>query len=171
MGKRWYVVQSKLKREKEAYENLKNQRYGIFLPMIAETKVVRGRLVTIQTPLFPSYLFVQFDIKRSKWRSILGTRGVKHLLGSTDIYATPLPRGFIEDLQKHADRSGIVTIKSAVRAVSRYTPGDVVRVKDGLFTGLSGTCKKIQQNFITLIMALQSGNFELDLPIEVIEPL
>lgn len=170
MSKRWYVVQSKSKHELIAYEQLKNQRYNVFLPQLAEVKRIRGQNIKQNTPMFPSYLFVEFDITRAKWRSILGTRGVQHLLGSTDIYASPLPKGFIEDLIKQADKAGCVSIKQANKTLVKYRPGDQLKIKEGLFSGLSGTCHKIQKDFAVLLLSLLSGDFEIKLPLSLVEP-
>ena len=169
MAKRWYVVQSNVKTENIAVQNLKDQRFTVFLPQISEVRKIRGKMVTESLPLFPSYLFVQFDINRSRWRSILGTRGVKTLLGATEEYASPLPKGFVEDLLKQADKRGVLSIRKAERVVAKYKTGDTLRVKEGLFMGLTGTCQKIQQEFAVLLLSLQSGDFEIKLPIGLLE--
>ncbi len=170
MAKRWYVVQSNSKSEFVAFEHLKNQKFTVFLPQISEVRKVRGKFVTESTPLFPSYLFVQFDLKRSRWRSIMGTRGVCMLLGATEEYASALPKGFIEDMLKQADKRGILSLHTAEKVIMKYVVGDKLRVKEGLFSGLNGTCQKIQKDFATILLSLQSGDFEIKLPIGLLEP-
>lgn len=166
---RWYVIQSKSKHEMIAYEHLKNQRYNVFLPQMAETKKVRGKMITQTTPLFPSYLFVQFDVNRNKWRSIMGTRGVNKLLGLKDDNASPLPKGFAEDMIKQMDKSGYLSIKQADKIIAKYAPGDRVRIKEGIFIGLTGTCKKIKKDYAVLLLSLLSGEFEIKLPLSLVE--
>lgn len=169
MVKRWYVVQSKSKQEEVAFEHLKNQNYEVFLPQLTETKKLRGKMTTQALPLFPSYLFVQFDVKRNKWRSIMGTRGVRSLLGLSSDNASPLPKGFVEDLIKQADKHGFLSEKQADKVILKYTVGDRVRIQDGIFSGLSGACKKINGDFTTVLLTLLSGQFEIKLPLNLVE--
>lgn len=56
-GARWYVV-SVYSRAAEA--ELAKRRFGIFVPVIAERVVQRGRLGTRHVPLVPGYVFVFF---------------------------------------------------------------------------------------------------------------
>lgn len=169
--KRWYVVQTKSKHEDVAKENLKNQLYPVFLPKHFVQKTSRNKRIVEIAPLFPRYLFVQFDISKAKWRSIMGTRGVVGLLGSTDVYASPLPRGFVEELMSDSDRKGILTIKQAETTTCKYLKGDSILVKEGIFSGLSGTCVKIEPDFITLFFALLNGGLEVKLPLNILTPV
>ncbi len=56
----WYVVLTKPKQELRAQENLERQGGMVFLPMFASERIVRGKRVVRQEPLFPR-LFVFTD--------------------------------------------------------------------------------------------------------------
>lgn len=169
MTKRWYVVQSKSNEEFTALKNLKAQRYTVFFPQIEKSRSIRKESILVLTPLFPSYLFVQFDIGRAKWRSIMGTRGVSKLLGYANDYASPLPKGLVEDFIKKADKRGCVSLYTAEKIVDRYKVGDQLTVKTGVFTGLTGTCRKIRKDFAYIILSLQTKTFEVRLPLSLVE--
>lgn len=169
MVDRWYVVQTKSKHEDTAQENLINQNFTVFFPRVMEHKKVRGKSISELTALFPNYLFVQFDITKAKWRAISGTRGVVKLLGSTDKYASPLPKGFAEELQKRADKDGTIPVIRVEKALIKYLPGERVKIKEGLFRGLTGTCKVSKNNLVSILLTLLSGKVEVRLPIQSIE--
>ena len=57
----WLVVKTKHKCEQKATLNLERQGFSTFLPLIDVEKVIRGKKVSIQEPLFPSYLFAEYD--------------------------------------------------------------------------------------------------------------
>jgi transcriptional antiterminator RfaH len=84
----------------------------------------------IHAPLFPRYLFVEFDIEEARWRAINGTRGVVGMLskGSRPI---PVRRGTVEELIARRDDSGAIPLS----ALSLFTEGTQVRITSGPFTG------------------------------------
>ena len=53
----WYLIQCKGGESFRATENLANQGYEIFHPVLQVQKKRRGRLCWIDEPLFPYYLF------------------------------------------------------------------------------------------------------------------
>jgi transcriptional antiterminator RfaH len=51
----WYVVYSKPKQERVALENLKQQGYDVYLPLMRNRRRQRGRYITLIEPMFPPY--------------------------------------------------------------------------------------------------------------------
>lgn len=164
MSSRWYVVQSKQKQEYEAAKQLENQNFAVYIPQTLLKKTVRGKPVQVPTPLFPSYLFVQFDITKDRWRKICGTRGVQQLVTATDESVSPLPRCLVEDMMLEADDLGYLSIKKADEIVADYRPGDHLEVVGGVFQGLSGTCESVKKDRVFVLLALLSGNTRVELP-------
>ncbi|RME87750.1 MAG: transcriptional activator RfaH, partial [Zetaproteobacteria bacterium] len=76
MGRAWYAVRTKPRREFEAESNLEAQGFRVWLPKT--TRVVRhARRVTEKiVPFFPGYLFVEIDMDAEHWAPIRYTRGV-----------------------------------------------------------------------------------------------
>lgn len=76
----WYVVQTKPRQEKRAEENLINQGFDVFLPMLTVEKLRNGKISKLIEPLFSRYLFVQLDLTTGHWNRIQHTLGVSKLL-------------------------------------------------------------------------------------------
>lgn len=104
---RWYVVKTLPRREIFAGQQLENQGFTVFLPKQVKTARHARRVKTTFAAFFPSYLFVQLDVERQRWRSINGTRGVSHLVtqGERPVAA---PLGVIEDLIAASDERGVL---------------------------------------------------------------
>jgi len=76
----WYAVHSKPKQEHRALENLQQQGFEAWLPMLTIEKLRRGRLTEVVEPLFSRYLFIRLDTEHSNWASIRSTLGVSRLV-------------------------------------------------------------------------------------------
>lgn len=105
--RRWYVVKTLPRRELFAAEQLLNQDYRVFLPKQVKTIRHARRVRTGFSAFFPSYLFVQLDVARERWRSINGTRGVSHIVTQGE-RPVPVPAGVIEDLIAASDERGVL---------------------------------------------------------------
>ena len=77
---RWYVARTLPHNEVSAKRRLVAQGYRTFLPMRDRTIRHARRISTVPRPVFPRYLFVQFDEGSARWRSINGTIGIERLL-------------------------------------------------------------------------------------------
>src|ERR1700761_380861 len=83
-GARWRLVRALTGREVFASEHLERQGFVTFLPKQLKT-VRHARKVRVALgAYFPGYLFVELDLARHRWRSVNGTLGVSHLVGSED---------------------------------------------------------------------------------------
>lgn len=59
LKKNWYVFYTRPRAEKKVNENLLSLGYESFLPLMSEFKIWKNRQrKLIETPLFPSYIFV-----------------------------------------------------------------------------------------------------------------
>ncbi len=56
-----YLLYCKRGQLQRAREHLERQAVGCLTPMIALEKIVRGKRTMVNEPLFPNYLFVEFD--------------------------------------------------------------------------------------------------------------
>jgi len=147
---RWYVVQTAARQELLAIGNIAAQGFPVFLPECYETQQRLQENKT--TPLFPSYLFVQFDLQAVNWRSINGTRGVKRILSSTEDSAFPVPQGFVEALMQR----GIINL-FLPQHEEEFTKGDKVLVKGNAFNGLAGVVQNVAAKRVAILLALLSG--------------
>lgn len=78
----WYLVHTKPRQEKCALDNLQRQGYQCYLPLFPSERICKGKLSVSSEPLFPRYLFVNFDHGSSSksWAPIRSTKGVSQLV-------------------------------------------------------------------------------------------
>ena len=57
----WYLLYCKRGQLQRAQEHLERQAVNCLAPMITLEKIVRGKRTAVSEPLFPNYLFVEFD--------------------------------------------------------------------------------------------------------------
>ena len=77
----WYLLYCKRGQLQRAQEHLERQAVNCLAPMITLEKIVRGKRTAVSEPLFPNYLFVEFDPEVIHTTTINATRGVSHFVG------------------------------------------------------------------------------------------
>lgn len=122
----WYVVYCRAQQQFRAEQNLVNQGYRCFLPVIQVEKIKKGKRITSPEALFPNYLFIYLSCTHDNWAPIRSTRGVLRLVafGGTPI---AISQSFVEQLQQRLDTAPCI---SALQA------GDRVRVDVGAYAGI-----------------------------------
>lgn len=130
---RWYVVHTQVHAEVKAAAHLERQGYSIYLPRYLKRRRHARRIETIAAPLFPRYLFVAIDRMTQRWRSILSTVGVTHLVRYGD-EPVAVPAGIVDALRGREDERGLIRLDFR----PRFAPGDKVRVVDGVFSECLG---------------------------------
>jgi transcriptional antiterminator RfaH len=63
-----------------AKENLENQGFEVFLPMLELQKVRRGKLQSITEPLFSRYIFLRLTDQMQDLSVVRSSKGVSHLV-------------------------------------------------------------------------------------------
>ncbi|SLM61386.1 transcription/translation regulatory transformer protein RfaH [Dickeya aquatica] len=123
----WYLLYCKRGQLLRAKEHLERQEVVCLSPMIALEKIVRGKRTEVNEPLFPNYLFVEFDPERIHTTTVGSTRGVSHFVRFGNLPAT-VPQQVIDDLHQHQD----------TRYIDPQTPqpGNSVVITEGMFSGL-----------------------------------
>ncbi len=130
---RWYVVRTHVHAENKAAAHLVRQGYSIYVPRYLKRRRHARRVEMVAAPLFPRYLFVAIDRMTQRWRSILSTVGVTHLVRHGDEPAV-VPPGVVEALRGREDERGL--IKLDLRP--SFTPGAKIRVVEGVFSDCLG---------------------------------
>ncbi|WP_171173380.1 transcription termination/antitermination protein NusG [Ruegeria sp. HKCCD8929] len=136
----WFVAQLRRNGRLLAERNLVRQGYKPFCPSRLETLRVRGRHKTEARPLFPGYLFVQFDPKLPGWHAINSTRGVARLVLNNSQNPRPLPAPFMAGLLARCDRHGLFTPNDEL------ADGDRIRVLSGPFADIVATVERLDTN-------------------------
>ena len=125
----WYLIHTKIRRERVAQENLERQGYECFLPTILVEKLRGQRLRAVEEPLFTRYLFIRLDtsLNAMSWSPIRSTLGVSRLV---KLGHTPAK---IEDTLVEEIRT-----KTSCQQVHKrqFELGDAVVVTQGPFAGV-----------------------------------
>ena len=154
----WFLIHTKPRQEGIALENLERQGYPCYLPMLATEKLRQGKLVTLQEPLFPRYLFIQLGqgSTAQSWSPIRSTRGVSRLVSFGNEPAR-VPADLVQMLQAHdADRSQDVQ--------TLFKSGDKVLIQEGPFAGLEAIYQmKDGEGRVMVLIELMSKPAQLKL--------
>lgn len=128
----WYLIHTKLKQEKCALQNLEQQGYECYLPVLQAEKLRQGRLTFGDEPLFPRYLFIRLGMGESakSWSPIRSTKGVSRLVSFGSEPAKVDAR--LIDLLKSQERMGQGSLQRL------FTAGEPVQLTDGAFAGIEG---------------------------------
>jgi len=121
----WHVVQSKPRMEQRAKENLENQGFEVFLPMLEIQKVRRGKLQTVTEPLFSRYLFLRITEQMQDLSVVRSSKGVSHMVRFGTVPAR-VPDAWVRGMVQQP--------ASAVQKM--FKSGDTVVVADGPLKGL-----------------------------------
>lgn len=123
----WYLLYCKRGQLVRAQEHLVRQEVNCLSPIITLEKIVRGKRIAVDEPLFPNYLFVEFDPERIHTTTISATRGVSHFVRFGALPAL-IPLQVIEELQAHGNEHYVDP--------QTPLPGDTVLITNGVFEGL-----------------------------------
>lgn len=122
----WYVVQCRAQQQFRAEQNLLQQGYVCFLPVVQVERIKRGKRVVQTEPLFPSYLFIHLNCLDDNWAPIRSTRGVLRLV-SFGAQPIAVPQDWIERLQQRV---------AEAPCLSELQQGDRLQVNLGPYAGI-----------------------------------
>jgi transcription antitermination factor NusG len=135
-----------------------------YLPLYqVERKWRDGSRVTLDLPLFPSYIFVRME--RSQRTSVLSVPGALAVVGGTGGEPAPLPSGAVDAL-----RAGLAVHRIEPHPLLRV--GQLARIRSGAFAGMEGVVVRKKSGLrivLTLEQIMQSVAVELDE--EDVEPI
>ncbi len=119
----WYVIQTKPKKEEEAKSYLSTKGVEVFNPLLETFLLRNGRMNKELKPLFPNYIFGNFDLDQN-YPLVRWAKGVKKVLGFGE-YPTPISEEVVGIIKKRTDTQGIVRLKYHFQA------NDLIRIKTG----------------------------------------
>ena len=126
---RWYAAYTRARHEKRVADQLAQRTVQTFLPLYSSMRRWKDRRITLQLPLFPSYLFVRLAL--CDRLRVLQVPGVVSLVGFNGMPAA-LPPLEVEALQK--------ALAQYVQAEPHpyLTAGRQVTIRSGPLQGLRG---------------------------------
>jgi transcriptional antiterminator RfaH len=128
----WCLVHTKPRQEVCALQNLNQQGYDCYLPLLSSEKLLKGQVFKTTEPLFPRYLFIRLDTSNSakSWTPIRSTPGVSKLVSFGNQPARVADE--LVELIRARESSGDIEEKRL------FKPGETIRVLDGPFAGVEG---------------------------------
>ena len=141
----WFLLQTKVRQEQRAAENLERQNVVSFCPMIRVEKISRGRRTEVQDVLFPGYLFVQLGESSVSTTAVRSTRGVSHFVTSAGA-PIKVPQGLVEQLRNRVTSDAEVIMSQLPKS------GAKMQVIDGPFKGLNAIFSEPDGNSRAIVM-------------------
>jgi len=130
---RWFCARHKAGEATWALLNLKRQGFITHRPTFPERIVRRNKVITIDRPVFPDYIFIWFTLSNRKYVAINWTYGIERLLPTRSRQPAPLPVGFVESLQTCGPSMPIV-----VETLQTFAANTIVQILSGAFHGKFG---------------------------------
>ncbi len=153
---RWYAVFAHPNHEAGAQIHLRQQGFKTFLPRYAKHIRHARQAKTVMAPLFPRYLFVALDLRRHRWRSVNGTRGVVSLV-MQDGFPAPVAIGAVEAIFASCDDDDVMRLDD-------LRPGQNVRVVDGPFAERIGILERLTgPERVRVLLGMMHGQVSVEL--------
>ena len=150
----YFVAQAKPRQEIRASLELARQDYAVYIPWSQVTKVRNRRLVTINEPYYPSYIFPE---KTDNWGPIRNTFGIQRLLLSPSNIPYELSEEIIDAIKAR------VAYKPPIEITKGFEPDQRVRVRDGVLAGLEGLFQKSAQGRTMALLDTLRGKVQIPL--------
>jgi transcription antitermination factor NusG len=141
----WWAIYTKHQHEKVIAGILKTRGCDVFLPTYEVRRQWKDRVVSLDHPLFPGYLFVREEIDLRL--QVLTTPGV-HMVVSQGTHFALVPCSEIDAIRRALDT------RSRVEPHPYLQFGETVRVIRGAMTGMIGICVR-QKNACRLILSVE----------------
>lgn len=146
----WYVLKVQSNRERSIRDSLvrRIKREGLeefFGEVIIPTEKIvdtkGGRKRVTERKLFPGYIMVQMELNDETWYLVRDTSGVGDFTGSA---GKPIP------MQEHEIARMLGKEEEEEVAAPRikidFSPGDIVKIKEGTFESFEGTIEEIDES-------------------------
>lgn len=131
----WYVIYTKPRHEKKVVEHLTELNIQSFLPCVETLRKWHDRKKYIETPLFPSYVFVYLKGEREYFDSLNNESALYYLRSGKKI--AWVPNAVVDEIRIILER-----YRDVETTTERFLPGKKLLIKDGPFT--SFCCEVIE---------------------------
>ncbi len=144
----WYALKVRTRSESDASSALQRLGFLSYCPTVAERRRYIDRMKTINVPVFPGYVFCQFQIERKS--KVLNSIAVEYIV-SFGAKPAAIPEEQIVSLRRVLDDGGA--------AAPFLNIGQRVRVTHGPLTGVEGI----------LLKQPESENSKLVLSVDILQ--
>jgi transcriptional antiterminator NusG len=142
---KWYVVQvvsgQEKKVKKTIEENCESKGMdelidSILIPIENVAEVKRGQHRISEKKLWPGYILVKMNLTDDSWMYIRNSNGVLGFLGGEK--PNPLAESEVDEILRDLEEK-----KKGVVQKHNITPGDKVKITDGVFVNFIGTVQEV----------------------------
>jgi transcriptional antiterminator RfaH len=155
----WYLVRTKPAKERWVSDQLSAILPEVFLPMLKARTPLFGRMQWAVMPLFPCYVFAQFDLQ-TRYFDVKYMPGVQGIVSAgCDPLAVPIE--VVEEIKRRAI-DGFVKIEPR-----QFDNGERVRVVEGHFRGFEAIFERYlsgAERVAILLNAVETNGFRVVLP-------
>lgn len=162
----WYCVRLNPGQTATAVGEILKLDFRILNPTFIARKVIRHLVREVERPLFPGYLFTEFDVESDPWQRINRLRGVRRLI--TDHLAeepTPIPQRVMDDLLRRTAGGPIRDFGELVM----FHKGQSLRIIDGPLEGQIGTCEWSERDRVKVLLSLFARPTTVELRAKAVE--
>lgn len=142
---KWYVVQVVSGQEKKVKKAIEENRDSkgmgelidsVLVPTENVAEVKRGQQHVSEKKLWPGYILVKMNLTDDSWMYVRNSNGVLGFLGGDK--PSPLSQGEIDAILHDIEEK-----KKGVVQKYDITPGDRVKISDGVFVNFIGTVQEV----------------------------
>lgn len=139
----WYVLYTKPRNEKKVTERLEQIGITVYCPLVTVLKQWSDRKKKVQTPLLPSYVFVQIEESaRNKVFDVPGVVRYLYWLGKPAVI-----RDEEIDIMQNWLKSTVTSFEVVgIQSGSRF------EIPSGPFAGKHGIVTKVEKNNLILVL-------------------
>ncbi len=139
----WYALYTKPRKEQKVAQQLEELGFVVYLPLKVEVKQWSDRKKKVISPLFSSYVFIQIEeSKRSDVFVIDGVLNYVFWLGKPAV----IRNNEIELMRHEIEKPNREVF------VERLTPGEQIKLKEGVFKGQEAFVEYISNQKAHLIL-------------------
>ncbi len=142
---KWYVVQvisGQEKKVKKAIEETRESKgmaelvEAVLVPTENVAEVKKGQQKISEKKLWPGYILVSMNLTDDSWMYVRNTNGVLGFIGGEK--PQPLSQKEVDEILKDLEEK-----KKGVVQKHNITPGDKVKIVDGVFVNFIGTVSEV----------------------------
>jgi transcriptional antiterminator RfaH len=155
----WYLIRTKSGKERWVSDQLSAILPQVFLPMLEARTPRWGKLAWSIVPLFPSYVFAEFDL-RTRFFDVKYLPGVQGIV-SAGCDPLAVPATVVEEIKRRGV-NGVVKIEPR-----DFDNGERVRVVEGAFRGFEAIFERYlsgAERVAILLSAVEASGLRVVLP-------
>jgi|TARA_Y100000590_G_scaffold379140_1_gene446581 transcriptional antiterminator RfaH len=132
--KEWYVIYTQLNKEKYLQYQIKGLNLEVYLPVYEKQISHSRKIITRSQPLFPRYLFVNFDLNSFVYNNLKKLHGLENFIKFGNEFMK-IEDTVIKKIKDKEDKNGYVNIVKLFNLVE----GKKYKFSNGAFKNVPGT--------------------------------